>query len=140
MSTEEFVGHVVAIADYEEDYVVLLETPGGQPHPRGTLSLIAMIRAAGGTTVRPILPDAFESEHGPQQDTICERIHTEAREGYREQTGRHNLPVLRVKFTVEVEALTDEESGRVWSEHMLVRQIQFVTAPTTPPNSGDPTP
>lgn len=106
MGESKFDGYALCVADYEENYLYWVGT--GDPVMK---SIAAFVLDAGGSTVRASAPMAFEE--GDDEVGYFKDV----REEYRELTNRTNLPVMRVRVTVEVEALSDEEAGRVWGEH-----------------------
>ena len=106
MGTSKFEGHALCVADYEENYIYGLGTD--ETVMKG---ISAFVLDAGGSTVRASAPMAFEDE--VDEDGYFKDVSDE----YRELTARKALPVMRVKVTVEVEPLSDEESARVWEDH-----------------------
>ena len=114
MGTSEFEGHALCVADYEENYIYGLGTD--EPVMKG---ISAFVLDSGGSTVRASAPAAFEDE-GDDKDGYFKDV----RDEYRELTNRKALPVMRVKVTVEVEPLSDEESARVWEAHCAKLRAQ----------------
>lgn len=131
MGEAKYEGHAVCVADYEEDYLFLLGDI--LKLKRRLRGMSDFVEDAGGQAVRSAVPNAFEYEgdfdpdldgiSDPDEDGFWKGI----RDEYRESTGRKNLPVMRVKVTVEVEPLSDEEAGKVWEEH--VRQLRSDRGP-----------
>lgn len=116
MGSTVFTGDVLAIRDHEDDY--LMEVVG----TNRIVGISNLIREAGGTTVPTVIPDAFEAEDLPTDHNDFYAGH---REGFREEHNRFSPPILRVKITVEVEPLTDEEATVIWAQHMAeVRKIR----------------
>ena len=113
MGTSKFEGHALCVADYEENYLYGLGTD--EPVVKG---ISALVLDAGGSTVHASVPPAFED--GGDEDGYFKDV----REEYRELTNRKSLPVMRVKVTVEVEPLSDEESARVWESHCAKLRTQ----------------
>lgn len=123
MGDAGYKGYAICVADYEDDFLFLL---GGQS--KRLCGITDFVEEAGGVAVKSAVPNAFEYEgdfdpdldgiSDPDEDGFWKGI----RDEYRETTGRKNLPVMRVKVTVEVETLTDEEAGKVWEDH--VRQLR----------------
>ena len=114
MGTSKFEGYALCVADYEENYIYGLVGP--EPVMKG---ISAFVLNAGGSTVRASVPMAFE-EGGDDEDGYFKDV----RDEYRALTARKVLPVMRVKVTVEVEPLSDEESARVWREHCAMLRAQ----------------
>jgi hypothetical protein len=103
MGTSKFEGYALCVADYEENYLY------GLCENNELYGISSLVKAAGGQTVRSSVPNAFESESEPEtEDTFFHDIRAE----YRQSSGRVNPPVMRVRVTVEVETLSDEESAR----------------------------
>ena len=106
MGTSKFEGHALCVSDYEENYLYGVGTE--EPFMQG---ISAFVLDAGGSTVRSSVPSAFEEESDGGG------YFKDVREEYQSLTGRKCPPVMRVKITVEVEPLTDEESEKVWADH-----------------------
>jgi len=119
MGDAGYKGYVLCVADYEEDFLFLLGDQGVRKSLRG---ISDFIEEAGGQAIRSALPHAFKYEDDPDPEINDDNFWKGIRDEYRESTGRKNLPVMRVKVTVEVETLTDEEAGRVWEDHVRVQR------------------
>lgn len=113
MGTATFQGTVIAVQDQNDHYLLEVGTSGAIPRVITTENLI---REAGGILVEATLPEAFEAENNTAKDPFGD--YAEERETYRDLYERRNPPILRVKITVEVEELTDEEAGVVWAQHL----------------------
>jgi hypothetical protein len=70
---------------------------------------------AGGSVVRASVPAAFEYEG--DSELSDDGYFNDVRNEYRELTQRKLPPVMRVRVTVEVEPLSDEETERAWEDH-----------------------
>lgn len=122
MGDAGYKGYAICVADYEEDYLYLLGTD-----KRSTPGIATLIEEAGGECVRSSVPNAFEDEGDPNSVDTNPDMVTEGqppfyqgiRDEYRKNTERKNLPIMRVKVTVKVETLTDDEAGKVWEDHVL---------------------
>jgi hypothetical protein len=123
----QFKGLALHVSDYETDHLHVI----GEPWNGGALAtLFRLVRAAGGVSVPEAVPNAFEDEGDPEstdEQLTPEEIEAgitpfckTTREEYREETGRKLPPIMRVKITVEVEVLTDEENEKAWDEHKRV--------------------
>ena len=105
----------MAIADYEENY---LQSVGTQPTK--IMSVTQLVHEAGGLCVRAVLPAAFED--ADELDGHLPEYYQDEVNAWKQDNNRQNLPVMRVKVTVEVELLTDSEAGEVWEQHKATRK------------------
>lgn len=123
MGTKTIEGIAYCVRDQEEDYLGFL--PEDRPVSE-SVSISSLVLEAGGTAIRGGIPESFEygGTDDPDADDPSGYWATTLA-GYREETGRKNLPLARVKVTVTVEPLTEEESGKVWSEYLhRVRELR----------------
>lgn len=109
MGESKFDGYALCVTDYEDSYLYGMGT--GEPVLKGIGSFIL---DAGGSTVRASVPSAFEDD-GTEDDSLG--YYKDVREEYQALANRTNPPVMRVRVTVEVEPLSDEEAGKVWADH-----------------------
>jgi len=114
MGKSTFEGLAVAVADYEENYLQSVDT-----QPTKIMSIAQLVHEAGGKCVRAVLPSAFEDADELEGDSTFYQDEVNA---WKQANNRQNLPVMRVKVTVEVELLTDSEAGEVWEQHKATRK------------------
>lgn len=110
MGSSKFDGFALCVNGFEENY---LYEVGGED--RVVKGIGAFVREAGGRAVRSALPAAFEDEDATDVDDVG--FYRSVRDEYRNETQRKHPPVMRVRVTVEVENLSDEEAGKVWLDH-----------------------
>ena len=94
MGKSTFEGLAVAVADYEENYLQSVDT-----QPTKIMSIAQLVHEAGGKCVRAVLPSAFEDADELEGDSTFYQDEVNA---WKQDNNRQNLPVMRVKVTVEV--------------------------------------
>ena len=141
MGTTKIEGHYLAVSDYDSDY---LESLGDYPKGHRLVHVTGLVRDAGGhvlngtdhwhlgatdteesladdrevlARIRPDMRDDLFDPERIQREIEQAQIHAQERERWSQENHRRSPPVMRVKITVEVEMLSDDEAGAVWDQH-----------------------
>lgn len=91
----------VFVAVWDNDGAEFLVDPIN--NPKG-LGIAALVRRAGGESAPEWAYEAFTKGWGEEITA------------YRQDFKRQHLPLMRLRLTLEVEPITDEEAERVWAE------------------------
>lgn len=107
MKTHTVEGIGVAIYGEEENYLYLEE--------KDSVAVSDLFEKAGAETVYSHLEHAFDCQDVSWKDEeFGGRSITKTVAEYRAQSGRHYPPVYRVKLTIELEEIPEEESNAFW--------------------------